>query len=57
MKQKRDRYSKSCIAAKFIDREMIPILESIYNLFNIVNNKIDVLEKRLPNIENNYNKF
>ena len=40
-----DRYGKSCIVAKFIDKDMIDPLDAIYNILVIMNNKIDKLEK------------
>ena len=44
-KVSRDRYSKSCIVAKFIDRDMIGPLEAIYNVLNNLNDRIAKLEE------------
>jgi len=41
---RRNDYSKNCIVAKFIDTDMIPVLESIYNLLNIMDKRIATLE-------------
>ena len=43
-KVQEDRYSKSCIVAKFQDRDIIPALESIYNAFHMINHRLDKLE-------------
>ncbi|AYV82917.1 MAG: hypothetical protein Hyperionvirus3_63 [Hyperionvirus sp.] len=44
-KVKGDRYSKSCVVAKFIDQDMIEPLKAIYNLLNNLNDRITKLEK------------
>lgn len=43
---KNNRYSKkSCIAAKFIDKELVAPLEAIYNLLANINNRLLILEQ------------
>ena len=44
-----NRYSKSCIVAKFIDRDMIDPLQAIYNILSIMNNRLNELEQKLSN--------
>jgi hypothetical protein len=43
-KVKADRYSKSCIAAKFIDRDMIDPMTAIYNILQNLDTRIKILE-------------
>lgn len=49
--QKSNNYSKSCIVAKFIDRDMIPVLTSTVNLFEIMEKKIKKLEEKIEKME------
>ena len=44
-KVKDNRYSKSCIVAKFIDQDMVEPLEAIYNLLSNMNNRLIKLEE------------
>ena len=41
---KEDSYSKSCIVAKFIDKDMIDPLQAIFNILSILNDKLNKLE-------------
>lgn len=43
----KNNYSKSCIVAKFIDRDMIEPLQSIYNLLQTLNERIYKLETQI----------
>lgn len=40
-----NNYSKSYVVAKFVDRDMIPPLQSIYNLLHNLNERVENLEK------------
>lgn len=48
-KVQNDQYSKSCIGNKFIDRDMILPLESIYNILIDLNKRITKLEASCDN--------
>lgn len=39
-------YSKSCIVAKFIDKDMIPPLQSIFDMLKDLNNRVQALENK-----------
>lgn len=43
-KVKNNHYSKSCIVAKFIDNDMVPQLEAIYNLLETFDERLEKLE-------------
>ncbi|ARF12586.1 hypothetical protein Klosneuvirus_8_10 [Klosneuvirus KNV1] len=43
---KRNDYSKACIVAKFIDRDMIEPLQSIHNILQTLNDRIEKLENQ-----------
>ncbi len=47
---KKNDYSKSCIVAKFIDRDMIPPLQAIYDILKALNERIGMLESMLQNL-------
>jgi len=40
----KNNYSKTCIVAKFIDKDMIPPLQAIYNILHTFNERLDKLE-------------
>ena len=46
-KVKCNRYSKSCVVAKFIDRDMVEPLEAIHNVLNNLNERLINLEMNL----------
>lgn len=39
-KLEKNSYSKSCVVAKFQDRELLPLIEAIKNSLKIINDKI-----------------
>lgn len=46
-KVERSKYSKSCIVAKFQDRELVPFMEAIYNSLNLINKRLRILEEKI----------